>query len=617
MPMSFIVRSSKFRHVYGQPFKKDECYENIRITRNTHDSNFCCVNASFLAVVTESAGGGSFVVLPLDRVGRVDINIPRVCGHAGAVLDIKWNPFHDNIIASASDDTTIKLWNIPEHGIRRNLTDWSLDMHCHYRRVSYLEWNPTAENILLSTGHDYQCVLWNVEQAEPISILKCHQDTVFSIAWNRDGSLFSTTSKDRKIRVVDPRIGDAVIEANGHIGAKASKSIFMGDTGKLFTTGFNRLSSRQYAIWDVRNMSESLRMVDVDISSGVLLPYYDSDTRIVFLAGKGDGNIRYFEVVEDAPYCHYLNQYLSSYPQRGLGVMPKRNCDPNRCEIMRFYKLHAAKNLVEPISMIVPRKSEHFHDDLFPPTASNVPSLSADEWISGQNRGPILVSVQDGHTVVNSSKTSTSKALQKQNGVLIQQPTITTYKAVEKGSQGGHAPKLTNAVSPTFTTPSVLEEEDCPASIKNIHRLSSCDDYITLSETNAVNSMIAAFENKNSKSSTPVTSPEKRTTCPVSPSTDSSNVLPDTETDKVHVKKVWCSKPTFSPSQVKCQNGISDTDRELKKAFFQQLEEIKSLKEQLSLKDHRIRQLEEEMLILRRLDINGHISGLESGNTDC
>ena len=34
---------------------------------------------------------------------------------------------------------------------------------------------------------------------------------------------------------------------------------------------------------------------------------------------QGDGNIRYFEMVQDAPYCHFLNQYLSSSPQRGLG----------------------------------------------------------------------------------------------------------------------------------------------------------------------------------------------------------------------------------------------------------------------------------------------------------
>lgn len=36
--------------------------------------------------------------------------------------------------------------------------------------------------------------------------------------------------------------------------------------------------------------------------------------------------------------------------------MPKRGLDVYRCEIGRFYKLHAIKGLCEPISMIVPRK---------------------------------------------------------------------------------------------------------------------------------------------------------------------------------------------------------------------------------------------------------------------
>ena len=62
------VRSSKFRHVFGLPSKKESCFEGVRITKNAHDSNFCAVNPKFLAVVVESAGGGSFIVLPIDKV---------------------------------------------------------------------------------------------------------------------------------------------------------------------------------------------------------------------------------------------------------------------------------------------------------------------------------------------------------------------------------------------------------------------------------------------------------------------------------------------------------------------------------------------------------------------
>ena len=43
--------------------------------------------------------------------GRIDMNCPRVCGHAGAILDIKWSPFNDHLIASSSDDATVSLIN--------------------------------------------------------------------------------------------------------------------------------------------------------------------------------------------------------------------------------------------------------------------------------------------------------------------------------------------------------------------------------------------------------------------------------------------------------------------------------------------------------------------------
>lgn len=63
-----VVRSSKFRHVFGQPVKADQCYDDIRVSQNTWDSNFCAVNPKFLAIVVEASGGGAFMVLPLSKV---------------------------------------------------------------------------------------------------------------------------------------------------------------------------------------------------------------------------------------------------------------------------------------------------------------------------------------------------------------------------------------------------------------------------------------------------------------------------------------------------------------------------------------------------------------------
>lgn len=66
--MSFKVRSSKFRHVYGTALKREYCYDNIRVSKSSWDSTFCTVNPKFVACIVESAGGGAFIVLPLSKV---------------------------------------------------------------------------------------------------------------------------------------------------------------------------------------------------------------------------------------------------------------------------------------------------------------------------------------------------------------------------------------------------------------------------------------------------------------------------------------------------------------------------------------------------------------------
>lgn len=67
--MSFrVVRSSKFRHVYGQALKREQCYDNVRVSKSSWDSTFCAVNPKFLAIIVESAGGGAFIVLPHNKV---------------------------------------------------------------------------------------------------------------------------------------------------------------------------------------------------------------------------------------------------------------------------------------------------------------------------------------------------------------------------------------------------------------------------------------------------------------------------------------------------------------------------------------------------------------------
>ncbi|KAH0620119.1 hypothetical protein JD844_014735, partial [Phrynosoma platyrhinos] len=350
-------RSSKFRNVYGKVANREHCFDGIPITKNVHDNHFCAVNTKFLAIVTESAGGGSFLVIPLEQTGRIEPNYPKVCGHQGNVLDIKWNPFIENIIASCSEDTSVRIWEIPEGGLKRNMTDAVLELYGHSRRVGLVEWHPTTTNILFSAGYDYKILIWNLDIGEPVKMIDCHSDVILCMSFNTDGSLISTTCKDKKLR---------------------------------------------------EDLSMPLIEEEIDGLSGLLFPFYDADTHMLYLAGKGDGNIRYYEINTEKPYLTYLMEFRSPAPQKGLGhdspvrcffagVMPKHGLDVSACEVFRFYKLITLKGLIEPISMIVPRRSETYQEDIYPMTPGTEPALTPDEWLSGMNRDPILMSLKEGY----------------------------------------------------------------------------------------------------------------------------------------------------------------------------------------------------------------------------
>jgi len=85
-----------------------------------------------------SGGGGPFAICDVNKPCRIDSTAPKVQGHSSAVLDFDWNPFDDSMIASASDDSTVKLWQIPEGGLTSNLTEPLVDMRGHGRKVSGL-----------------------------------------------------------------------------------------------------------------------------------------------------------------------------------------------------------------------------------------------------------------------------------------------------------------------------------------------------------------------------------------------------------------------------------------------------------------------------------------------
>ncbi|CAH0364362.1 unnamed protein product [Pelagomonas calceolata] len=389
--MSSFIRASKYRHVYVEPPKVDQTYKGFRLATVTGEQQYIKANTTFFAVALQG-GGGPFAVVKHKDVGEYKAGTPLVAGHKSAVLDLDFNPFHEHVIASASEDSTIKIWGIPADGLTETLTEPLVDLHGHGRKVTLLRFHPTANNVLASVSADMAVKVWDIEKGSESASCDEHKQLIQDIVWDHEGKVWATSSKDKKLRLGDPRSKSIVGEIDqAHAGAKSTKLSFLGGFDRLCSVGFTKQSQRQIKFWDVKKLGgEPVHQIQLDQASGVIIPYYDVDTRVLYLAGKGDGNIRYYENIAEKPWAFALSEYRSTQAAKGTCFVPKRGLDVMRCETARCLKLvsQAGKGSVEPLSFIVPRNSDAFQDDIFPDAFCGAPSMTADEWWAGANAPP-------------------------------------------------------------------------------------------------------------------------------------------------------------------------------------------------------------------------------------
>ena len=154
---------SKLRNIYGDP--KKEKFTDVLMAEVTSEGSLLAVNSSFLAVSWQGVGG-CVGVFDANTPSRISSEIPLIRGHDSYVSDVKFSPFRTNLLATGSDDTTIKLWEIPQEGLKEDLTNELQKFTGHSRKVSNVEFNPVCNDIIASAAFDNTVQVWNMVKSE-------------------------------------------------------------------------------------------------------------------------------------------------------------------------------------------------------------------------------------------------------------------------------------------------------------------------------------------------------------------------------------------------------------------------------------------------------------------
>jgi len=118
--------------------------------------------------------------------------------HVDAVMGLSWNKNHRNIIASASADTTVKLWDLTTCECARSFTH-------HKDKVQSVQWHPVESTVLLTGSYDKTVCVFDSRSPENVNSWKVGAD-VESLRWDpHNPTNFYVATEDGLIRYYDVR----------------------------------------------------------------------------------------------------------------------------------------------------------------------------------------------------------------------------------------------------------------------------------------------------------------------------------------------------------------------------------------------------------------------------
>ncbi len=370
---------SKYKNIFGEQNQKGQFYSVEARNNSNSDGSSVDVSPDFVAINWLTKGGGAIGIFETNNFMRVKSNFPLIRGHSAAVTDLKFSPFVNNLLASASEDGTVKIWTIPENGLKEDISGETQLFNGHSKKVSLLAFHPSVRDVIASVGSAQDLFVWNITNSEVLSKINLNEQA-YNIDWNYLGSLAALMCKNKKAYVYDVRSNSEVLSTDGHDTAKVQKVNF-ADDNYMFSTGFSSKGYREIKFYDVRNFKSPVQSQKIDTLSGMLSNYYDRDTGVAYLTGKGEGIVTYLEIKDGL--IKPGSTYSSNEQAISYAFFPKRTMDYNSCELVRCAKL--TKDTCCYISFKYPRRNQGYSEEFYPDCVVGEPAMSTEEWMSGKN----------------------------------------------------------------------------------------------------------------------------------------------------------------------------------------------------------------------------------------
>ncbi|MDZ8106308.1 MAG: ribosome assembly protein 4, partial [Nostoc sp. DedQUE12a] len=216
---------------------------------------------------------------PNEKKENRAVEVNTLEGHSSPVYSVVFSP-DGKTLASASQDKTIKLWDVSTGKAIKTLTG-------HSSRVYSVVFSPDGKT-LASGSLDKTIKLWDVSTGKAIKTLTGHSSLVYSVVFSPDGKTLASGSDDKTIKLWDVSTGKAIKTLTGH--SSWVYSVVFSRDGKTLASGSD---DKTIKLWDV-NTGKAIKTL-IGHSSSVISVGFSPDGKTLASASF-DKTIKLWDV---------------------------------------------------------------------------------------------------------------------------------------------------------------------------------------------------------------------------------------------------------------------------------------------------------------------------------
>ncbi|KAK4491455.1 hypothetical protein RD792_002205, partial [Penstemon davidsonii] len=186
-------------------------------------------------------------------------------GHENVVEDVSWHLKNENLFGSVGDDCRLIIWDL-----RTNKSQHSVIVH--EKEVNYLSFNPFNEWILATASSDTTVGLFDMRNlSTPLHALSSHMEEVFQVEWDPNHeTVLASSADDRRLMVWDlNRVGDEQLEGEAEDGPPELLFSHGGHKAKISDFSWNKNEP-----WVISSVAEDNTVQVWQMAEGI---YRDED----------------------------------------------------------------------------------------------------------------------------------------------------------------------------------------------------------------------------------------------------------------------------------------------------------------------------------------------------